>query len=58
MLKAVTFFIHELFQLYDKILKYKYKKDSPEKQGVLCTGWKACATEFFVVRRIIRVSDF
>jgi hypothetical protein len=33
-----------------------HKKDSPEKQGVFCTGWKACATEFFVVRRIIRAN--
>ena len=48
-------FIHELFKILHNLLKYNSKLNNPEKQSVFCTGWKACATKSFTVRRIIRV---
>ena len=50
----LTRFIHELFEILDNLLKYNSKFNNPEKQSVFCTGWKACATMFFAVWRIIR----
>ena len=50
----LTRFIHELFEILDNLPKYNSKFNNSEKQRVFCTGWKACATKFFVVWRIIR----
>jgi hypothetical protein len=47
-------FIHELFKKDDNAMIYLIKLKSPKKQSVFCTGWKACATRFFAVWRIIR----
>jgi hypothetical protein len=40
-------FIHELFKKDDNAMIYLIKLESPKKQSVFCTGWKACATRFF-----------
>ena len=49
-----SLFIHELFEILHNLLKYNSKLNNPEKQSVFCTGWKACATKFFAVWRIIQ----
>jgi hypothetical protein len=49
----LTRFIHELFEILANMLKYKSKFNNLGKQSVFCTGWKACATRFFAVWRII-----
>jgi hypothetical protein len=53
----LTRFIHKLFDIQDNLLKYNSKFNNPEKQSFFCTGWKACATKFFAVWRIIRAKS-